>query len=91
MVSSDISCLYPHPTPSSPRAAQALTSEENLGQMFLQEYASQLVKIEDLLDDSLGDFWNVLRDPISLAVCVWVCVCSIFVSMYVCEGVCMYA
>eukprot|EP00039_Didymoeca_costata_P001169 m.50316 g.50316 ORF g.50316 m.50316 type:complete len:1190 (+) comp10662_c0_seq1:292-3861(+) len=33
---------------------------------FLEEYASQLLDIEDALDESLGDGWDYAFDPISL-------------------------
>lgn len=35
---------------------------------FLEEYASQLKEIEDALDDSIGDSWDLTLDPISLQV-----------------------
>ncbi|OXB69309.1 hypothetical protein ASZ78_015709 [Callipepla squamata] len=33
---------------------------------FLEEYASQLKRIEDALDDSVGDVWDFSLDPIAL-------------------------
>uniref|UniRef100_A0A8C9EVC2 WASH complex subunit 4 N-terminal domain-containing protein n=1 Tax=Pavo cristatus TaxID=9049 RepID=A0A8C9EVC2_PAVCR len=33
---------------------------------FLEEYASQLKRIEDALDDSIGDVWDFSLDPIAL-------------------------
>lgn len=35
---------------------------------FLEEYASQLKRIEDALDDSVGDVWDFSLDPIALKV-----------------------
>lgn len=35
---------------------------------FLEEYAIQLLKIEDALDESLGDAWDFSMDPIALDV-----------------------
>ncbi|NWW39071.1 WASC4 protein, partial [Panurus biarmicus] len=33
---------------------------------FLEEYTSQLKRIEDALDDSVGDVWDFSLDPIAL-------------------------
>ncbi|XP_046580834.1 WASH complex subunit 4-like [Haliotis rubra] len=33
---------------------------------FLEDYASQLKDIEDALDDSIGDSWDMTLDPIAL-------------------------
>uniref|UniRef100_A0A663LRT9 WASH complex subunit 4 N-terminal domain-containing protein n=1 Tax=Athene cunicularia TaxID=194338 RepID=A0A663LRT9_ATHCN len=33
---------------------------------FLEEYTSQLKRIEDALDDSIGDVWDFSLDPIAL-------------------------
>lgn len=38
---------------------------------FLEEYASQLKRIEDALDDSVGDVWDFSLDPIALKVCFY--------------------
>ena len=35
---------------------------------FLEDYATQLREIEDALDDSIGDSWDMTLDPISLQV-----------------------
>ena len=35
---------------------------------FMDEYATQLKEIEDALDDSIGDAWDMTHDPISLQV-----------------------
>lgn len=35
---------------------------------FLMEYATQLKEIEDALDDSIGDAWDMSLDPISMQV-----------------------
>ena len=35
---------------------------------FLEDYASQLKEIEDALDESIGDCWDMTLDPISLQV-----------------------
>lgn len=35
---------------------------------FLEEYTSQLRRIEDALDDSIGDVWDFNLDPIALKV-----------------------
>lgn len=35
---------------------------------FLEEYATQLKEIEDALDDSIGDSWDMTLDPIGLQV-----------------------
>ena len=37
-------------------------------QAFISEYAEQLRKIEDALDETLGDAWDFNLDPISLQV-----------------------
>lgn len=37
---------------------------------FLEEYTSQLRRIEDALDDSVGDVWDFNLDPIALRVCI---------------------
>jgi len=36
--------------------------------LFLEEYASQLKDIENALDESVGDSWDMTLDPISLQV-----------------------
>ena len=36
---------------------------------FLDEYSSQLLGIEEALDETLGDAWDFTLDPISLQVC----------------------
>lgn len=38
---------------------------------FLEEYASQLKRIEDALDDSVGDVWDFSLDPIALKVFIY--------------------
>ena len=35
---------------------------------FLEDYATQLKEIEDALDDSIGDSWDLTLDPIALQV-----------------------
>ena len=35
-------------------------------QNFLEDYATQLKDIEDALDDSIGDSWDITLDPIAL-------------------------
>lgn len=35
---------------------------------FLEEYTSQLRRIEDALDDLIGDVWDFNLDPIALKV-----------------------
>ena len=35
---------------------------------FLEDYASQLQEIEDALEESVGDSWDMTLDPISLQV-----------------------
>ena len=35
---------------------------------FLEDYATQLKEIEDALDDSIGDSWDMTLDPIALQV-----------------------
>lgn len=37
---------------------------------FLEAYTSQLKRIEDALDDSVGDVWDFNLDPIELNVCL---------------------
>ena len=37
-------------------------------QEFISEYAEQLRKIEDALDETLGDAWDFNLDPITLQV-----------------------
>lgn len=37
-------------------------------QSFISEYAEQLRKIEDALDETLGDAWDFNLDPITLQV-----------------------
>lgn len=36
---------------------------------FLEEYASQLKDVEDALEESNGDSWDLLLDPIAIEVC----------------------
>ena len=36
---------------------------------FLEEYASQLKDVEDALEESNGDTWDLLLDPIAIEVC----------------------
>lgn len=38
---------------------------------FLEEYTSQLKRIEDALDDSVGDVWDFSLDPIALKVFIY--------------------
>ena len=35
---------------------------------FLEEYSSQLLGIEEALDETLGDAWDFMLDPIALQV-----------------------
>ena len=35
---------------------------------FLEDYATQLKEIEDALEESVGDAWDMTLDPISLQV-----------------------
>ena len=35
---------------------------------FLEDYATQLKEIEDALDDSIGDAWDMTLDPIAMQV-----------------------
>ena len=44
---------------------------------FLEDYATQLREIEDALDDSIGDSWDMTLDPISLQVSFTAEPCSI--------------
>ncbi len=37
--------------------------------VFIAEHAKQLSKIEDALDETLGDAWDFNLDPITLHVC----------------------
>ena len=37
--------------------------------LFIAEHAKQLSKIEDALDETLGDAWDFNLDPITLHVC----------------------
>ena len=37
---------------------------------FLEDYATQLKEIEDALDDSIGDSWDMTLDPIALQVLI---------------------
>lgn len=45
---------------------------------FLEEYASQLKRIEDALDDSVGDVWDFSLDPIALKVFIYlICIAAV--------------
>ena len=35
---------------------------------FLEEYATQLKDIEDALDETIGEAWDMILDPISMQV-----------------------
>ena len=37
---------------------------------FLEDYASQLQEIEEALEESVGDSWDMTLDPISLQVLI---------------------
>jgi len=60
--------LCSHCHPCSPTAE--IVGEVQLRKYgtFLEEYAIQLLKIEDAIDDSLGDAWDFAMDPIALDV-----------------------
>ena len=47
---------------------------------FLEEYTSQLRRIEDALDDSIGDVWDFNLDPIALK--VGICLFLIYVYIF---------
>lgn len=51
---------------------------------FLEEYTSQLRRIEDALDDSIGDVWDFNLDPIALKVgiCFIFNICIHFQNIY---------
>lgn len=45
---------------------------------FLEEYTSQLKRIEDALDDSVGDVWDFSLDPIALKVFIYfICIATV--------------
>jgi hypothetical protein len=35
---------------------------------FLEEHAKQLLAVEDALDESLSDMWDIRHDPVALEV-----------------------
>jgi len=43
----------------------------------LEEYASQLKDVEDALEESNGDSWDLMLDPIAIEVC-----CKMSMYMY---------
>jgi len=45
---------------------------------FLEDYTSQLKRIEDALDDSVGDVWDFSLDPIALKVFIYlICIATL--------------
>ncbi|XP_021574896.1 WASH complex subunit 4-like, partial [Carlito syrichta] len=58
-------CFFHHRLTMTMQEIHAEVQLKNYGK-FLEEYASQLRRIEDALDDSIGDVWDFNLDPIAL-------------------------
>jgi len=49
---------------------------------FLEEYASQLKDVEDALEESKGDSWDLMLDPVAMEVFNEIMIC---VDMHACS------